>query len=390
MRITAIRELAIALQGNVSNSLVSFSQHDVSLVAVVSDVVRRGRPVIGFAFDSIGRYAQSGILRERFIPRLLAADPAALLEDSGGRYDPARAAAVAMRNEKPGGHGDRAAAVGAVELAFWDLQAKLNDEPAYRTIARRFGHEPRQDGAAVYAAGGYYYDGGDSLGRLKTEFKAYQDLGFERFKMKIGGAPLREDLARIDAALSVVRAPADLAVDANGRFDLPTALEYGRAMRPYGLRWYEEAGDPLDYALNRELAVAYEGALATGENLFSVPDVRNLLQYAGMRPGRDVFQMDPGLSYGLTEYVRMLEAAEAAGFDRGNMHPHGGHLINLHIAVGLGLGGCEAYPGVFQPFGGYPRACALGHGRVCPTDAPGFGLEQKPELAPFLAKLAEG
>jgi len=181
-----------------------------------------------------------------------------------------------------------------------------------------------------------------------------------------------------------------LAVDANGRFDREAAIEYGRALEGYGLRWYEEAGDPLDFELSRALAEVYSGALATGENLFSVQDARNLLRYGGLRPGRDLLQMDPGLSYGLTEYGRMLEVLGAAGFERSQCLPHGGHLINLHAVVGLGLGGCEAYPGVFQPFGGYPASCTVADGRVWPSEAPGFGLEEKPELGDHLAHLREG
>jgi D(-)-tartrate dehydratase len=388
MRITAIRDISVPLQGNISNALVNFAEHTVSLVAVVSDVMRNGKPVTGYAFNSIGRYAQQGLLRERFIPRLLTAPPTALLDDHGDAFDPARATVIMMRNEKPGGHGDRAAAIGALELALWDLNAKLRDEPAYRTIARHVRRDVGEDGAPVYAAGGYYYpDAGDPLERLKAEFRSYQDQGFTRFKMKIGGALLATDLERIEAALAVTREGANLAVDANGRFDIETALAYARGLEPYGLRWYEEVGDPLDYELNRLVTQAYPGAVATGENLFSLPDVNNLLRFAGLRPGIDILQMDAGLAYGLTEYLRMVTAVEAAGFSRRNLHPHGGHLINLHIAVGLGLGGCEAYPGVFQPFGGYPPACALGGGYARPTDAPGFGLEQKPELERFIAAL---
>jgi len=178
-----------------------------------------------------------------------------------------------------------------------------------------------------------------------------------------------------------------VAVDANGRFGAAEALDYGRALAPYGLRWYEEPGDPLDYDLNHALTAAYEGAVATGENLFSAADARNLLRYAGLRPGRDVLQMDPGLSYGLTEYGHMLEALEAAGFSRAQCFPHGGHLINLHVAVGLGLGGCEAYPGVFQPFGGYSAACEIADGRVTAPQTPGFGLDGKAELAGYLEQL---
>lgn len=386
MRITAIRDIAMRLQGDVANAVVSFAEHDVSLVAVVSDVVRNGRPVAGFAFNSIGRFAQGGILRERIVPRLMAAEPAALLDEAGGRFDPAEVVKVAMRNEKPGGHGDRAGAVAAVELAIWDLNAKLADEPACVAIARAFGRAGPAASTSAYAAGGYYYPG-DSAGRLRDELSGYRDLGFTAFKMKIGGASLAEDVARMEAALTVAGKGGALAVDANGRFDLDAALTYAQAISSYGLRWYEEIGDPLDFDLNRRIAERYDGAIATGENLFSAADAKNLLLFGGMRPGRDLFQMDAGLSYGLGEYARMIALMERHGFRRSQAVPHGGHLINLHIVLGLGLGGCECYPGVFQPFGGYTSACMLGGGEVRATDAPGFGLEQKPGLRPLLAGL---
>jgi D(-)-tartrate dehydratase len=380
MRIVDIIERSVALEGAISNAVVSFDDHDVSIVAVVTDVIRNGRPVVGYGFNSIGRFAQPGILNNRILPRLRAAAASALLNQAGDRFDPAKVVKVAMTNEKPGGHGDRAAAIGAVELAFWDLNAKLADEPAYVTIARAAGLALTRRSVPVYAAGGYYYPKGSGK-TLKDELRGYADLGFEAFKMKIGGATLAEDLTRIEQALSVAGRGSRLSVDANGRFDLATALDYARAIEPYDLRWYEEAGDPLDFDLNRRLAGSYGGTIATGENLFSRQDVKNLILFGGVRPGRDVLQMDAGLSYGLSEYMGMLAILECHGLDRSQAFPHGGHLINLHIAAGLGLGGCEAYPGVFQPFGGYAAGCAIGGGTVRPTDAPGFGLEEKPELA---------
>jgi L-alanine-DL-glutamate epimerase-like enolase superfamily enzyme len=388
MRITAIVERPVGLRvgsdGGPANAVVNFSSHTVSLVAMFTDVIRAGKPVVGVAFDSIGRFAQSGILRDRMIPRLAAASPDALL-DASGRIDPAAVLTCALADEKPGGHGDRAAAAAALELACWDLNAKLSDEPAHLTIARHFGRQPAAT-VAVYAAGGYYYpDRG--LEALRTEMCGYLDLGYDAVKMKIGGASLREDLTRIEAVIDIVGAAGRVAVDANGRFDLPTAQQWAAALGGYGLRWFEEPGDPLDFELNHAVTGCYDGAVATGENLFSVPDVTNLVRYGGMRPGRDVFQMDAGLSYGLSEYVRMLDMLESNGFDRRFAFPHGGHLINLHIAAALGLGGCESYPGVFQPFGGYPDGCALAAGRITPTDAPGFGLEQKTGLAELIAEL---
>lgn len=388
MRITAVKEISVPLEGNIANALVSFAEHDVSLVALETDVVRNGKPVIGYAFDSIGRYAQGGILRDRMIPRLKAAAPDSLLDTSGNCFDPEKVLQTILRNEKPGGHGDRAAAAGAIELAVWDLNAKLLDEPAHVTISRRYGRRGKHEGVNVYAAGGYYYPE-DSTQRLVDEFNGYRELGFDAFKMKIGGADLKKDVARIEAALTVAGTGQRLAVDANGRFDLKTALAYAEAITPYDLRWYEEIGDPLDFDLNRQVAQTYAGRIATGENLFSVPDVKNLALFGGMRAGKDIFQMDAGLAYGLTEYARMIALIENYGFDRAQAYPHGGHLINLHIAVGLELGGCEAYPGVFQPFGGYPAGCGVGGGLVRPTDAAGFGLEEKDALRPWLARLAD-
>lgn len=391
MRIAAIVERAVGLEGGrrggPANAVVNFSGHTVSLVAVITDVIRGGRPVAGVAFNSIGRFAQSGILRDRMIPRVLAASPDGLL-DASGFLDPAAVVACALADEKPGGHGDRAAAAGALELACWDLNAKLRDEPACVTIARHAGRDPAP-AVPVYAAGGYYYAEG-GVEKLRREMRGYLDLGYDAVKMKIGGAALGEDLTRIEAVVDAVGDAGRVAVDANGRFDRAQATRWADALAPYGLRWYEEPGDPLDYALHRAVTDRYDGAVATGENLFSVPDVTNLVRYGGMRPNRDVFQMDPGLSYGLGEYMRMLDVLEAHGFDRRFAFPHGGHLINLHVAAGLGLGGCEAYPGVFAPFGGYSDACVVSGGRIAPTDAAGFGLEEKAGLAELIAELTGG
>lgn len=385
MRIVEVRELAVPLEGGVANAVVNFSEHTVSLVAVVTDVVRHGRRVAGLGFNSIGRFAQGGILRDRMIPRLLAAAPDSLLDAGGERFDAGKVLAVLLRNEKPGGHGDRAGAAAAIEQAIWDLNAKLADEPAYMTIARAFGRVPSGP-VEVYTGGGYYYAPGTGQ-TLRDEFQRYRDMGFESFKMKIGGAPLLQDMKRVEEALDVAGGGDHLMVDANGRFDLETALAYAQELQPLALRWFEEIGDPLDYRLNAEVIEAYGGAVATGENLFSAIDTLNLVRFGGMRPGHDVFQMDPGLSYGITEYARMLQVLESHGFDRRQAIPHGGHLINLHVVVGLGLGACEAYPGVFQPFGGYSPQCEIRNARVRPSEATGFGLEEKKELTAAIRRL---
>lgn len=386
MRITAIREARVPLRGAGSNAVVDFVDHHVSLVAVFTDVRRDGRPLVGVAFNSIGRHAQSGIIVDRMAPRVLGADPDTLVDPHTGLIDPASVLGAAMQGEKPGGHGDRASAAAAIELACWDLLARYHDEPAWATIAAAHGREPIDGGVSVYAAGGYYHDR-DDPDRLHHEVTDYLQDGYPAVKIKIGGADLAEDLTRIETAVDAAGAGDRIAVDANGRFDVDEAVRYGEAIAPFGLRWYEEPVDPLDYAGLAQLAARYDGPIATGENLFSRADVDNLMAFGGLRPDRDILQMDPGLSYGLTGYAAMLASLEEAGFDRRAAIPHGGHLINLHIVTALGLGGCEAYPGVFEPFGGYSDDCRLTAGRVVAPGTPGFGLESKTGLTDEIERL---
>lgn len=384
-RIVEVREQAVRLEAAIRNSLVDFSQMTVSVVAVITDQRSNGRPVVGLGFNSIGRYAQSGMLRDRFIPRLLDAGDTIRGED--GDIDPALVRDVVMRNEKPGGHGERSGAVAAIEIAVWDAIAKIADVPLYRLLADRFNGGAYDRDVDVYAAGGYYYPD-DGLDRLVREMRGYLDQGYTHLKMKIGGASLEEDLERLEAVLEILDGDGSrLAVDANGRFDLETAIAYGERMEPYGLRWYEEAGDPLDYALQAELGRHYEPPFATAENLFSHQDVRNLLRYAGLRPEVDLLQMDPGLSYGIVELTRMLDVMRDEGWSPRRVIPHGGHLMALHMAAGLQLGGNESYPGIFQPFGGFGRQHEVVDGSIAIADTPGIGLEHKSELRPVLADL---
>lgn len=251
--------------------------------------------------------------------------------------------------------------------------------PLYRLLADRFNDGKADDSVFVYAAGGYYQPGKDVTG-LQDEFRSYLDRGYSVCKMKIGGASLADDLERVEAALVVVGDGSNLAVDANGRFDLETAIAYGEALLPYGLFWYEEAGDPLDFALQAALANHYPGSLATGENLFSHQDARNLLRYGGMRADRDYIQIDCALSYGLVEYLRVLDVVKTQGWSPRRCIPHGGHQLSLNIAAGLGLGGNESYPDVFYPFNGFADSCAVSGSRVGLPNCPGIGFEEKTEL----------
>lgn len=389
MKILAIREKTFPIASPIRNAYIDFSKMTLSAVAVVTNVLRDGQRVVGYGFNSNGRYGPGCLLRERFIPRLLEADPRSLINDEGSNLDPAKIWDRMMTNEKPGGHGERSVAVGTVDMAVWDAVAKIAGQPLYRLLAEKFGSGSIDERVFVYAAGGYYYPGKD-LTALQDEMKSYLDRGFTTVKMKIGGAPLDEDLRRIEAVLQVVGAGNKLAVDANGRFELATALEYAKALERYGLFWFEEPGDPLDYALQAELVNHYQGAMATGENLFSMQDARNLIRYAGLRPARDWLQFDCALSYGLVEYLRTLSMLRGHGWSARRCIPHGGHQMSLNIAAGLGLGGNESYPDLFQPFGGFPDGIKVEAGYVRMHDTPGIGFEGKSDLYHLLQPLGTG
>jgi L-alanine-DL-glutamate epimerase-like enolase superfamily enzyme len=275
-----------------------------------------------------------------------------------------------------------------LDMAVWDAVAKIAALPLYRLLADRYRGGRIERKVFVYAAGGYYYPDKD-LSALQKEMQGYLDLGYSVVKIKIGGAPLAEDLRRIEAVLKILKSPDQLAVDANGRFDLEKAIAYAQALAPYGLRWYEEAGDPLDYELQAKLAAHYPGSMATGENLFSKQDARNLIRYAGLRPDRDILQFDCALSYGLVEYLRILGMLKEFGWSPAQCIPHGGHQMSLNIAAGLGLGGNESYPGIFQPFGGFADGVPVENSYVGLPEIPGIGFEAKNELFRVMKHLVD-
>src|ERR1700750_1463050 len=313
VRIVDVCEVTKPISSPIRNAYIDFTKMTTSLVAVVTDAKRDGKRVVGYGFNSNGRYGQGGLIRERFAARITEADPKSLLNAAGDNLDPDKVWAAMMTNEKPGGHGERSVAVGTIDMAVWDAVAKVAGKPLYQLLAERYRNGTPDDKVWVYAAGGYYYPGKDHQ-QLQDEFRSYRDRGYRVCKMKVGAVPLDQDIARIEAALEVVGDGQCLAVDVNGRFDLDTAIRFGEANKPYDLFWYEEVGDPLDFALQAELGKHYDRPMATGENLFSHQDARNLLKFGGMHKDRDWLQFDCALSYGLVEYLRTLEAMAELGW----------------------------------------------------------------------------
>jgi len=386
LRILDIRETAVPLKSKLANSSFDFSEMTTSVVAVITDVIRGGKPVCGFAFNSTGRYACGAQMRARFIPRILSAVPDTLL-DAGGLLDPAKILAAMLKREKAGAHSERSIAIGTIEVAVWDALAKIVDKPLHVLLAERFSGGKVPAKVFCYVGGGWYWPG-QTTKDLQDEMRRHLAAGYSMVKMKVGGLPLDEDLRRLEAVLEVVGESGRLAVDANCKFERDEALRYAKALAPFKLRWFEEPCDPLDFALFAELASIYAPPLATGENLYSTQDVENLVVFGGFRAGRDVIQIDPPQAYGITQFGRTVATLERRGWPRASLFPHGGNQMSLAIAAGFGLGGAESYPGVFGDFGGFADNTRIEDGTITLSNRLGIGFEGQGALYRIMRELA--
>ena len=373
VRIVDIREVTKPIASPIRNAYIDFSKMTTSLVAVVTDVVRDGRRVVGYGFNSNGRYGQGGLIRERFAPRA-----------DGGRSRrrcSTKRATISirtgsgptlMRNEKPGGHGERSVAVGTIDMAVWDAVAKIAGKPLFRLLAERHERDanPR---VFVYAAGGYYYPGKD-LGALHAEMRGYLDRGYNVVKMKIGGATIDEDRAahRSGAAGDRRRGAA------RGRCQRPLRPGHRDRLRQDAARLSAvlvRGGrrSRSTIALQAALAEFYPGPMATGENLFSHQDARNLLRYGGMRPDRDWLQFDCALSYGLCEYQRTLDSGRAPAGRRAAAFRTAATRCRSTSPPASASAATKAIPTCSSPTAAFRTACAsrtaTSSCRTCPASA---------------------
>lgn len=386
MRIKTVIERTVKVESNVRNARVDLSQMTVTVLAVITDQTVSGRPLAGFAFNSFGRYACSGPLRERFIPRLLAAEPKSLL-DQAGNLDPPRIIAELLTREKSGGHAERSMSLGTLELALWDIVAKREGKPLFQVLAARDGNPlPVSGTIPTYAAGGFY-GASDDVAGLRDEVTSWRDSGFIDAKIKAGAGDVSFDQRRIETALRVLTPQARLAVDLSCAFDGRGAADFARAVKPYGLWWLEEPCDPLDFE-GFGMASTVGTRIAAGENLFAAREFDNFLRYTNLESDI-VLQPDPPLAYGVSGMREIVAVARAHDLGPQTIFPHGGNMMSLHVAAGLGLAGVEAYPGQFGIFGGFSNEVEIRDGQASLPSAPGLGFEEQPALYRLFSELTE-
>ena len=386
MRITAIREVAVPINSTLRNAVFDFSEMTTSVVVVITDVMRGGKPVAGFAFNSTGRYACGAQMRDRLIPRIMKAPPESLLNAAGDNLDPEKILACMMQREKPGGHTERSVAIGAIEVACWDAVAKIADKPLHAVLADKYNNGKVPDKVPCYVGGGWYAPG-KGIKELQDEIRMRLDEGYTTMKIKVGGMSIPDDVKRVEAGIKIVGASDRLAVDANAGFNRARALAYAQALKPFKLRWFEEPTDPLDYALLADVASIYDSPIGTGENLFSTQDIENLVRFGGMRPDRDIIQIDVPQSYGIVQFSRTLDMLKRHKWQRHSIFPHGGNQMTLAIVGGFGLGGCEAYPDVFGVFAGFADDAKVENGYLKLPDRPGIGFEAQNRLYAVMREL---
>lgn len=386
MRITAIREVAVPINSTIRNAVFDFSEMTTSVVAVITDVMRGGKPVTGFAFNSTGRYACGAQMRDRLIPRIMKAPPEALLNAAGDNFDCEKILACMMQREKPGGHTERSVAIGTIEVACWDAVAKIADMPLHAVLAGKYNDGKVPEKVPCYVGGGWYAPG-KGIKELQDEIRLRLDEGYTTMKIKVGGMSIPDDVKRVEAGIAIVGASDRLAVDANAGFNRARALAYAQALKQFKLRWFEEPTDPLDYALLADVASIYDSPIGTGENLFSTQDIENLVRFGGLRPERDIIQIDVPQSYGIVQFARTLDMLKRHQWQRHSVFPHGGNQMTLAIVGGFGLGGCEAYPDVFGVFAGFADDAKVDNGYLKLSDRPGIGFEAQNQLYAVMKEL---
>ena len=382
MKIIDIKENSIKLNLSLSNSMFSFKEMTTSIVKV--DIDDGNKIHTGYAFNSTGRYACGDPMRKRFIPRLMNANDEMLL-DTNGEIDTKKALQVMLVGEKPGGDMERSVPIGTIETALWDALAKSKNLPLYQLLANKFPAYHSTDRMFCYVGGGYY-DVGKTIEDLKDEIKRNFDNGYRLMKIKIGGAPIKEDVSRVIAAIETAGSPDRVALDANGGLSENNYLEYAEELKGFGLNWFEEPTHPSNFTKYNQFINTYEGAVAGGENLYSIYDFINLIKYGGFRINKDLLQIDIPQSYGISYFNDALIELKKLNWDVNRIMPHGGNQMSLHIACGFGLSMCEAYPNVFGVFSGYDDDISLMMGILNYQKDPELVLKDKTTYTSFLKK----
>jgi len=337
----------------ISNGLHTYTHSGLGLVKIHTDEGTLG----------VGVCAMNGIVKatvEHLKPELLGEDP----------IDVERLWHKMWVPKLIGRRGLTTRAIAGIDIALWDLRAKVAGMPLYKMLG---GYRNRMP---TYVAGGYYEEG-KGLKELQREMLDSVEMGAKAVKMKIGAVPIREDVERVKAVREAIGPDISLLVDANCAYRAYEAVQIAKRMEEYDIYWFEEPVAPDDYEGHKRLAAMTTIPIATGENEYTRYGFRDLIA-TGAVP---ILNADAKVLGGVTEFMKVAAYAQAHDL---RIAPHGSQDIHIHLVTAISNGLLlEYYRDSTDPMHGKILKETLSlndDGTVSPTESPGIGVDPNYEF----------
>src|SRR5262249_6201011 len=215
-------------------------------------------------------------------------------------------------------------AISTIDIALWDLKAKVAGMPLYRLLG---GYAER---VPTYIAGGYYEEG-KGLPELAREMEENVELGAKAVKMKVGAVSIAEDVARVRAVREAVGPDVKVMVDANCAYRYYQAIQLAKRIEEFDVYWFEEPVAPDDYDGHAKLAAQTSIPIATGENEYTRYGFRDLIAHSAAA----ILNADAQILGGVTEFMKVAALAQAHDLD---VAPHGDQNVHVHLVSAISNG----------------------------------------------------
>jgi L-alanine-DL-glutamate epimerase-like enolase superfamily enzyme len=260
--------------------------------------------------------------------------------------------------------------ISAIDIGLWDIKAKAAGLPLYKLLG---GYRDR---VPTYIAGGYY-EPGKGLPELAQEMEQNVAMGARAIKMKIGGVPMAEDVARVRTVRKAVGPDVKVLVDANCAYRAYEAIQLAKRIEEFDIFWFEEPVAPDDYEGHRRIAQATSIPVATGENEYTRYGFRDLIRYEAAA----ILNADAKILGGVTEFMKVAALAQAHDLD---IAPHGSQDIHVHLVCAISNGLIlEYYRDNVDPMWAriYRKTLTLNSdGTVSAPNEPGIGIDPNEDV----------
>jgi len=314
MQITAIEPFIVHLP--VTGNAIADSTHQVTHWGVVGCRIVTDKGLVGYGFTGTHAHLPS----DRLITACIATCYAPLLlgEDANDRVRLWTKLSRSPALQWVGRAGITQLALAAVDVALWDLAAKEAGVPLWKYLGGQ-----RTDALEAYNTdiGWLSYDLDTMLGLVR---RAIEEDGFTRIKIKVGQADPGADLRRLEAVRKLAGPAVRIAIDGNGKWDLPTCRRFVAQARDLDLYWFEEPMWYDDVASHAALARASAIPVALGEQLYTLDAFRAFIDAGAVA----FVQPDVTRLGGITEYIQVADLALA---HRLPVAPHAGEMSQVHV-----------------------------------------------------------